>query len=218
MNFILFQVGWLRAADQTVLALQDRVVTHNARISVNHENYLTWRLRIKQLRETDKGCYMCQINSSPMKKQIGCIDVQSELSENIEKKGRFICRCYVADKIFSVCRCWCRVLFFFFLSRLLLMFMLTHICVTKTSSRVIFILTCSNFLCKLFSCQHCRLSNVHHLVTKSERKKSTKHTNKHTREHRTNENPLNTHANRKKKKEKSFSDKEKRIEIFSFIF
>lgn len=72
------QVGWLRAADQTVLALQDRVVTHNARISVSHENYVTWRLRIKQLRDTDKGCYMCQINSSPMKKQIGCIDVQSK--------------------------------------------------------------------------------------------------------------------------------------------
>lgn len=71
-------MGWLRAADQTVLALQDRVVTHNARISVSHENYVTWRLRIKQLRETDKACYMCQINSSPMKKQIGCIDVQSE--------------------------------------------------------------------------------------------------------------------------------------------
>lgn len=69
-------MGWLRAADQTVLALQDRVVTHNARISVSHENYVTWRLRIKQLRETDKACYMCQINSSPMKKQIGCIDVQ----------------------------------------------------------------------------------------------------------------------------------------------
>lgn len=105
-------MGWLRingAADQTVLALQDRVVTHNARISVSHENYVTWRLRIKQLRETDKACYMCQvcsqsmgkmdiffghvlrlnffpisistqINSSPMKKQIGCIDVQSEYS------------------------------------------------------------------------------------------------------------------------------------------
>lgn len=66
----------MRAADQTVLALQDRVVTHNARISVSHENYITWRLRIKQLRETDQACYMCQINSSPMKKQIGCIDVQ----------------------------------------------------------------------------------------------------------------------------------------------
>lgn len=88
------QVGWLRAADQTVLALQDRVVTHNARISVSHENYLTWRLRIKQLRETDKGCYMCQINSSPMKKQIGCIDVQSEYTHDIQYTLDFYVRLF----------------------------------------------------------------------------------------------------------------------------
>lgn len=55
-------MGWLRAADQTVLALQDRVVTHNARISVSHENYVTWRLRIKQLRETDKGMLLAKIH------------------------------------------------------------------------------------------------------------------------------------------------------------
>lgn len=72
------QVAWLRASDQTVLSLQGRVVTHNARISVVHEDMRTWRLRIKQLRESDRGCYMCQINSSPMKKQIGCIDVQGK--------------------------------------------------------------------------------------------------------------------------------------------
>ncbi|XP_055635372.1 lachesin-like isoform X2 [Toxorhynchites rutilus septentrionalis] len=71
-----FKVGWLRASDQTVLALQGRVVTHNSRISVVHEDMRTWRLRIRQLRESDRGCYMCQINTSPMKKQIGCIDVQ----------------------------------------------------------------------------------------------------------------------------------------------
>ncbi|XP_055851916.1 lachesin isoform X2 [Episyrphus balteatus] len=70
------KVGWLRASDQTVLALQGRVVTHNARISVTHENFHTWKIRINKLRESDKGCYMCQINTSPMKKQIGCIDVQ----------------------------------------------------------------------------------------------------------------------------------------------
>ncbi|XP_055694883.1 lachesin [Lutzomyia longipalpis] len=75
-NLGRYKVGWLRASDQTVLALQGRVVTHNNRISVVHEDMHTWRLRIKQIRESDKGCYMCQINSSPMKKQIGCIDVQ----------------------------------------------------------------------------------------------------------------------------------------------
>ncbi|XP_038117798.1 lachesin [Culex quinquefasciatus] len=75
-NLGRYKVGWLRASDQTVLALQGRVVTHNIRISVVHEDMRTWRLRIRQLRESDRGCYMCQINASPMKKQIGCIDVQ----------------------------------------------------------------------------------------------------------------------------------------------
>ncbi|XP_050101700.1 hemicentin-1 [Anopheles aquasalis] len=75
-NLGRYKVGWLRASDQTVLALQGRVVTQNSRISVVHEDFHTWRLRIRQLRESDRGCYMCQINASPMKKQIGCIDVQ----------------------------------------------------------------------------------------------------------------------------------------------
>lgn len=69
----------MRASDQTVLALQGRVVTHNARFSVTQEDMHTWRLKIKNIRETDRGCYMCQINASPMKKQHGCIDVYGEL-------------------------------------------------------------------------------------------------------------------------------------------
>ncbi|XP_055700744.1 lachesin-like isoform X1 [Phlebotomus papatasi] len=70
-----YKVGWMRVSDQTVLALQGRVVTHNARYSVIHEDMRTWKLKIRQLRESDRGCYMCQINASPMKKQLGCIDV-----------------------------------------------------------------------------------------------------------------------------------------------
>ncbi|KAJ6636197.1 Lachesin [Pseudolycoriella hygida] len=69
------KVGWLRGSDQTVLALQERVVTHNSRITVTQDDSQTWRLRIKQLRETDKGCYMCQINTYEMKKSVGCINV-----------------------------------------------------------------------------------------------------------------------------------------------
>lgn len=75
--FVLFvlQVGWLKAEDQTILTLHTKVVTHNSRISVTHDNLKTWQLRIRQLKESDRGCYMCQINTSTMKKQIGCIDV-----------------------------------------------------------------------------------------------------------------------------------------------
>lgn len=38
----------------------------------------SWKLKISKLRESDRGCYMCQINTSPMKKQVGCIDVQGK--------------------------------------------------------------------------------------------------------------------------------------------
>lgn len=70
-----FKVGWLKAEDQTILTLHNKVVTHNSRISVTHDNMKTWQLHIRQVKETDRGCYMCQINTSRMKKQLGCIDV-----------------------------------------------------------------------------------------------------------------------------------------------
>ncbi|XP_014255975.1 lachesin-like [Cimex lectularius] len=71
-----FKVGWLRAEDQTVLSLDTRVVTHNFRVSVSHEpDSETWRLHIRQVKYSDRGCYMCQINTNTMKKQLGCLDV-----------------------------------------------------------------------------------------------------------------------------------------------
>lgn len=75
----ILQVGWLRATDQLVLALQGRVITHNPRFAVSREDSNTWQLRIRQIKETDRGCYMCQINTSPMRKQTGCIEVQGEI-------------------------------------------------------------------------------------------------------------------------------------------
>lgn len=78
---ILLQVGWLRAEDQTVLSLDSKVVTHNVRISISHEPESdTWKLHIRQVKPSDKGCYMCQVNTINMKKQIGCLDVHGELN------------------------------------------------------------------------------------------------------------------------------------------
>ncbi|EDS40987.1 amalgam protein [Culex quinquefasciatus] len=71
-------VGWMRASDQTVLALQGRVVTHNSRYAVTQEEPNVWRLKIRNVRESDRGCYMCQINATPLQKQVGCVDVQRE--------------------------------------------------------------------------------------------------------------------------------------------
>ncbi|KOX76062.1 Lachesin [Melipona quadrifasciata] len=35
----------------------------------------TWRLHIRQLKESDRDCYMCQINTSPMISELGCLDI-----------------------------------------------------------------------------------------------------------------------------------------------
>ncbi|XP_063829949.1 neurotrimin-like [Ostrinia nubilalis] len=75
VNLGKHKVGWLRAEDQTVLSLHERVVL-GPRYSVSLDSPSTWQLRIRPLRAEDRGCYMCQINTQPvMKWQIGCIDV-----------------------------------------------------------------------------------------------------------------------------------------------
>ncbi|XP_015603649.1 lachesin [Cephus cinctus] len=83
-----YKVGWLRAEDQTILSMGQRTVTHSSRFSVFLENIkpknptrrkdeesTTWRLHIRSLREADRGCYMCQVNTKPMLSQLGCVDV-----------------------------------------------------------------------------------------------------------------------------------------------
>ncbi|XP_030748206.1 lachesin-like [Sitophilus oryzae] len=74
-NLGKYKVAWVRAEDQTILSLHTKVVTHNSRIGVTHDNLNTWQLRIRQLKESDRGCYMCQINTAIMKIQEGCLDV-----------------------------------------------------------------------------------------------------------------------------------------------
>ncbi|XP_063218508.1 lachesin-like [Bacillus rossius redtenbacheri] len=70
-----YKVGWLKAEDQTILTLHNKVVTHNSRVSVSRDGDHTWRLHVRQVKEADRGCYMCQINTNVMKKQVGCLDV-----------------------------------------------------------------------------------------------------------------------------------------------
>lgn len=72
----------MKAEDQTILTFHERVVASSGRFSVSHENYRTWYLHIRDVKETDKGCYMCQVNTIEMQKQIGCLDVLGECELN----------------------------------------------------------------------------------------------------------------------------------------
>ncbi|KAF5286301.1 hypothetical protein FQA39_LY04199 [Lamprigera yunnana] len=45
------------------------------RVSVTHSENKTWYLHIRDVQEYDRGWYMCQINTDPMKSQVGYLDV-----------------------------------------------------------------------------------------------------------------------------------------------
>lgn len=68
-------MAWLRVDTQTILTIHSHVITKNQRISVTHSEHKTWYLHIKEVRESDRGWYMCQINTDPMKSQVGYLDV-----------------------------------------------------------------------------------------------------------------------------------------------
>lgn len=70
-----YKVAWLRVDTQTILTIQNQIITKNHRIGVSSTEKRIWQLRIREVKETDRGWYMCQINSDPMKSQVGFLEV-----------------------------------------------------------------------------------------------------------------------------------------------
>ncbi|XP_037804324.1 lachesin-like isoform X2 [Penaeus monodon] len=69
------QVGWVKADTKAIQAIHTHVITHNNRVSVSHSDRNTWMLHITGVQEEDRGPYMCQINTDPMRSQIGFLEV-----------------------------------------------------------------------------------------------------------------------------------------------
>lgn len=72
MNFPISKVGWVKADTKAIQAIHDHLITHNPRVSVSHLDVNTWNLHIKSVAEEDRGGYMCQINTDPMKSCVSC--------------------------------------------------------------------------------------------------------------------------------------------------
>lgn len=70
-----FKVAWVRVDTQTVLTMSEHVITKNHRIRVSEPDSNVWRLEISDIRRTDAGHYMCQINTDPMQSQLAYLDV-----------------------------------------------------------------------------------------------------------------------------------------------
>ncbi|XP_014356282.2 lachesin [Papilio machaon] len=70
-----YRVGWVKADTKAIQAIHVHVITNNHRVSVSHNGQTIWNLHIKNVQEEDRGRYMCQINTDPMKSQMGYLDV-----------------------------------------------------------------------------------------------------------------------------------------------
>lgn len=75
LNIGPHRVAWIKADDKGILAMHDRVLTNNARLSVMHSDLHTWTLHIRDVHRSDRGVYMCQINSDPMLSQTASLEV-----------------------------------------------------------------------------------------------------------------------------------------------
>ncbi|XP_043679417.1 opioid-binding protein/cell adhesion molecule homolog isoform X2 [Vespula pensylvanica] len=70
-----YKVAWLRVDTQTILTIANHVITKNHRITVTHSGHRTWSLHIKDTKETDRGWYMCQVNTDPMSSITGFLEI-----------------------------------------------------------------------------------------------------------------------------------------------
>ncbi|KAF4532672.1 hypothetical protein B566_EDAN002907 [Ephemera danica] len=69
------KVAWVRVDTQTILSIHHNVITQNPRISLSHNDHRSWYLHINNVHEADRGWYMCQINTDPMRSRVGYIQV-----------------------------------------------------------------------------------------------------------------------------------------------
>ncbi|MPC82197.1 hypothetical protein E2C01_076846 [Portunus trituberculatus] len=80
-HLILFvcQVAWIYkgTGGRTVLTVATQVITKNPRISAAQEAQ-AWVLTVTKLTRKDQGVYMCQVNTKPVRKQLGFIRVVGE--------------------------------------------------------------------------------------------------------------------------------------------
>ncbi|CAK1544095.1 unnamed protein product [Leptosia nina] len=70
-----YKVAWIKSDTKTILAIHTHMVNINPRLSVTHNGHNTWKLYISNVEPKDSGTYMCQINTDPMKSQMGHLSV-----------------------------------------------------------------------------------------------------------------------------------------------
>ncbi|XP_011494357.1 PREDICTED: lachesin-like [Ceratosolen solmsi marchali] len=70
-----YKVAWIKSDSRAILAMHTHMVTPNPRLSVTHNGHNTWKLHVVNVQPDDSGTYMCQVNTEPMRSQIGHMKV-----------------------------------------------------------------------------------------------------------------------------------------------
>ena len=65
------QVAWIKSDSRAILAMHTHMVAPNPRLSVTHNGHNTWKLHVVNVQPGDSGTYMCQVNTDPMRSQVG---------------------------------------------------------------------------------------------------------------------------------------------------
>ena len=65
----------MRVDTQTILTIHNNVITRNPRISLKRPASNVWILQLQRVQENDRGWYMCQINTDPMRHRSGYFEV-----------------------------------------------------------------------------------------------------------------------------------------------
>ncbi|XP_059082236.1 neurotrimin-like isoform X2 [Tigriopus californicus] len=74
-NLNNYKVAWVSVDSQTILSIHNNVITRNPRISLSRPSSNQWHLHIQRAKQSDRGWYMCQINTDPMVHRSGYLEV-----------------------------------------------------------------------------------------------------------------------------------------------
>jgi len=70
------KVGWVKADTKAIQAIGKHVITHNHRVSVSQDTDRSkYHLHISNASMEESGPYICQLNTDPMKSQLGILTV-----------------------------------------------------------------------------------------------------------------------------------------------
>lgn len=82
-------MAFLRVDTQTILTIDETVITRSARVSVRYSidkderlstrQRKTWQLSLKEVTSADAGPYMCQLNIEPMDSQVTYLHVTGKI-------------------------------------------------------------------------------------------------------------------------------------------